>query len=474
MDLSKIKKIHFVGIGGIGVSAVAKMMLEMGKTITGSNLSESIVTQDLEKLGVKIFYHHRADNVASDVDLLIYSPAVPDDNPERARACELHIPELSYPEFLGEFSKDKFTVAISGTNGKSTTTAILGLILEQAGLNPLVVVGSRVSEWQGNLRLPRRDISNNPRKSASGPRESACMVVEACEWRAHMLNLSPQMIILTNLEEDHLDYYHDLNHIIKTFQQYIDKLNPDDLLILNNDDINLKKLKTHSRVITYSIKQPANIMAANIKIGPGYQRFDLISDKFKIKITLTIKVPGLFNIYNFLAAIAGALALGASIEAIKKVAESFTGIWRRFEIKPLEIRNLKLEIVHDYAHHPTAVKGTIKAAQEFFPGRRVVVVFQPHHHNRTKRLFNEFVDSFQSADLVIISEIFDVAGREESDDQNISSKDLVQAIKAKYPQQEIFYTQDLTQTKQKLLSLIKPNDVVLIMGAGDIYEIIDF
>jgi len=456
MNWQKIKKIHFVGIGGIGVSAVAKMMLKMGKTITGSNLSESIVTQDLEKLGVKIFYQHQADNITSDIDLLIYSPAVPDDNPERVRACELHIPELSYPEFLGEFSKDKFTVAVSGTNGKSTTTAILGLILEQAKIDPTVIVGSRLSQWNGNLRLG----------------QSKYFVVEACEWRAHMLNLSPQMIILTNLEEDHLDYYRDIDHIIATFQQYVDKLNPKDLLILNSDDINLNKLKTHSRVITYGISQPADIMATNIKTGPGYQQFDLISERFKIKTTLTIKVPGLFNIYNFLAAIAGALVLGASLEAIKQVAENFTGIWRRFEHQEATWNNKKITVVSDYAHHPTAVKDTIKAAREFFPGQRLVAVFQPHHHNRTKRLFNEFMDGFQGADLLIMAEIFDVAGREESDDQNVSSEDLVQAIKTKYPQQNIFYTPDLAQTKQKLLSLIQPNDVVLIMGAGDIYTII--
>ncbi|MCX6741128.1 MAG: hypothetical protein NTY61_01895, partial [Candidatus Parcubacteria bacterium] len=197
---------------------------------------------------------------------------------------------------------------------------------------------------------------------------------------------------------------------------------------------------------------------------------------------------GLFNIYNFLAAIAGALALGASVQSINKVAENFTGIWRRFEVHELKIvrsssradprspkgmsrKNLKLEIINDYAHHPTAVKDTIKAAHEFFPGRRVVAVFQPHHHNRTKRLFNEFVDSFQGADLVIISEIYDVAGREESADQSISSKDLVQAIKSKYTSQEILYTPDLNQTKEKLLSLIQSDDVVLIMGAGDIYTL---
>jgi len=268
-----------------------------------------------------------------------------------------------------------------------------------------------------------------------------------------------------------LDYYRDLNHIIVTFQQYVDKLNPDDLLILNNDDVNLKKLKTHSRVITYGITQSADIMATNIKTGPGYQRFDLISERFQLKTTLTIKVPGLFNIYNFLAAIAGVLALGASTQSINKVAKSFIGIWRRFEVHDLKIEHCKLKIVSDYAHHPTAVKDTIKAAQEFFPGRRVVAVFQPHHHNRTKRLFNDFVDGFQGAEVVIISEIYDVAGREESDDQNISSLDLVQAIKAKYPSQEIFYTPDLIRTKQKLLSLIQPNDVVLVMGAGDIYTI---
>ncbi len=506
MDLSKINRVHFIGVGGIGVSAIAKMMLDLKRRVSGSDLATSEITEDLEKRGVKIFFGHQKENLKDDTELVVYSPAVPEDNPERGKAKALKILTLSYPEFLGELSKEKFTIAVSGTNGKTTTTAMLGLILEKAGLDPTVIVGSEVKSFSdGNFRLGK----------------SKYLVVEGCEWRAHMLNLSTQIIVLTNLEEDHLDYYKNLDDIIFHFQKYIDKLTGEGKIILNVDDENLlKKLLPHRKVISYGIKKPADVMAKNIEFGAGFQQFDLVADskvyRLKFRVDgLMLKIPGIFNIYNCLAAATCALALGVKPEIIKEVLENYSGAWRRFDIVDAEIRGLnaglrgrkqKVAIVSDYAHHPTAIKATIRAAREFYQNRRIFVVFQPHHHHRTKVLFNDFVKSFDEADLAIISEIYGVAGREEKESLEISSKDLVKVIKEKIKNEKhataesqnntetqnslqgfdageagseflslqgVFYAADLEETKKLILENIQDNDVVLIMGAGDIYKVID-
>ena len=461
MDLTKIKKVHFIGIGGIGVSAIAKMMILLGKKISGSDLNRSEITDVLEKRGAKIFIGHQKGNLAKDIDLVIYSPAVPENNPERLKAKELKISQFSYPEFLGELSKNYFTIAVSGTHGKTTTTALLGLILEKAGFDPTVIVGSKVKNFpEGNFRFGK----------------SKYLVVEACEWRAHMLKLSPKIIVLTNLEADHLDYYQDLDNIIFHFQKYIDKLPGEGKIILNVDDENLlRRLLPHRKVISYGIKKPADLMAKNIEIGSGFQKFELSSELSSPELhsSISLKIPGVFNIYNALAASACALTLGVKPEIVKEILEQYQGCWRRFEINELKIKNYKLKIVSDYAHHPTAVKATIKAAREFYPNQRIFVVFQPHHHHRTKVLFNDFVRSFNEADLVIISEIYKVAGREEEKNQDISSKDLVEAIKKNEKRKDIFYAQDLNEAKKIILANVQNNDILLIIGAGDIYKIIN-
>jgi len=462
MNLQKVKKIYFIGLGGIGVSALAKMMVQRGKKVSGSDLNFSEIIKKLEKMGVKFYQGHQAENLSADTDLIIYSPAVEKNNPERIKAKKLSIPQLSYPEFLGELSKEKFTIAVSGTHGKSTTTAILGLILEQAKLDPLVIVGSKVPQWNGNLRMTQTNTDST--RTNTDSRCRSVFVVEACEWRAHMLNLSPKMIILNNLELDHTDYYKDINHLIRTFKIYIKKLPKDGIIILNADDVNLKKLKSKNKTITFGIKNQAEVMAKNIITRHGEQVFDLY---FHGKVyNFRLKVPGIFNVYNVLAATAGALALGVKPEIIKKSVENFYGIWRRFE-KIGEYK--KAIIISDYAHHPTAVLNTIQAAKEFYPGKRIMAVFQPHHHNRTKKLFKEFIKCFKGAGLTIISEIYDVAGREEEMDQDVSSKDLVKAVQKNG--QKVLYGQDLKETKKLILENIQPNDAVLIMGAGDIYQI---
>ncbi len=458
MDIDKLRKVYIVGIGGIGVSAIGRWLNKLGVEVSGSDLTNSIITQELENLGIKIFFGHKKENISDDLDLVIYSSAVPFDNPERIASRALGIKELSYNEFLGEISKDYFTIAISGTNGKSTTTALAGLIFEAANLDPTVIVGSRVKEWQGNFRLSDSNIK----------RLNTPLIVEACEWRAHMLDLFPKVIVLTNIEEDHLDYYHDLNHIINTFQEYVDKLSPDDFLILNADDSNIAKLKPKCRVITYGIKNRADAMAQNIEFLTGLTRFDLFFKNENLgKVELA--VPGEFNVYNTLAAVALSLKFDINFKVIQKTLKSFEGIWRRFEI----IKNdHALTVVSDYAHHPTAIRETIKAAKGFFPNRRLVVIFQPHQHNRTKSLFKDFVRSFTLADLIILAEIYDVAGRESLEDQDISSRDLLEAVKEN-KQNQVFYAVSPRETVDLYKNNQQARDVVIIMGAGDIYEIAD-
>jgi UDP-N-acetylmuramate--alanine ligase len=450
-------KIHLIGIGGIGLSAIAKFLLKRGAKISGSDITSSEITNELEKKGVKIFIGHQEKNLRPETNLVIYSPAISSTNPERQKAYQLKIPQLSYPQFLGKISQDKQTIAVSGTNGKSTTTALLGLMLKEAEFNPLVIVGSRAKTFSdGNLEMG----------------EGNYFVVEACEWQANMLNLHPKIIVLTNIERDHLYYYRNISHIIETFQKYINKLSTKDQLILNIDDpvISQKLKRPNCRVITYGIKNKADLTAKNIRIKNERQFFDL---KWRGKtFSASLQTPGQFNIYNALAAAACALSLGVNQKIIKKVLASFQGLWRRFE------KVGKYEgaiIISDYAHHPTAVSQTIQAAREFWPKRRIVAVFQPHHYNRTKKLFNNFVKSFDQADLIILNEIFEVAGRENKEDQNISSKDLVKAIERRVAQKstekKVLFGENLEKTKQLILDNLTSDDLILIMGAGNIYTL---
>mgnify|MGYP001608792288 CR=1 FL=1 len=484
MDLATIKKIHCVGIGGIGVSAIAKFFLSLGATVTGSDVSSSVITQDLEKRGVKIFYGHKAENVSNDVDLIIYSPAVPKDNPERQKGIQ----ELSYPEFLGELSKQYFTIAISGTHGKCTTTALIGLILEAAAYDPLVIVGSRVPGWElGNIRLPASLRAPAPAYRQAGadkageaeaiPNNKKIFVVEACEHQANMLNLCPQAVVITNIETDHLDFYGNFDNVKSAFQKFVRLVPKNGLVIFNGDreaelDWNYARPSMwkliwqvlFSRRVkwrSFGFKTPNDYQALDREVKNGNQFFNVQSGLSKFHVKLSI--PGKFNAYNALAAMAVVLELGAPVEVCQKVLANFKGIWRRFEIlkeKPL--------IISDYGHHPTAIAETVKAAREFYPGRRVVLVYQPHQHHRTKMLFNDFVSALALPDVLILSDIYDVAGREEVTDQDVSSEKILEAIKVSGGAGEYFYSGDLATTERLAREIIKESDVILVMGAGDV------
>lgn len=442
-----------MGIGGIGVSAVAKIFLAKGKIVTGSDIQPSALTLELEKRGVKIFYEHQASNLAEDMDLLVYSPAVPESNPERARAAELNIQQKSYPEFLGVYSHEKQTIAISGTNGKSTTTAMIGKIFAAAGLEPTVIVGTQVPGFDGNFRAGR----------------SAILIAEACEWKGHMLNLLPQTIVLTNLAPDHLDFYKNLDELKHFFQKYINRLPVfGGKLFYNVDDSALKTLVKDKGygLISWGINEEnASYLAKEVNFKK--QR---VSFKVGAQL-LNLRVPGLFNVYNALAAIAVAREHKIDWKIIKECLADFSGSWRRFEkLGPVKGKKGTL-IITDYAHHPAALKGTLKAAKDFYPAKRLVVAFQPHHYDRTAKLFDDFAKSFAWADVLVINEVYDVAGRQQDGQRTVGGLQLAEAVKKLNPLKEVYYCPNLNETEHKLRECLQPNDLVLIIGAGDIDQV---
>lgn len=453
MDIESIKKVYISGIGGIGVSAIARFFIDRGVEVEGSDLVKSEVTEDLDRKGVRVHYEQKAENVTFNNDLFVYSSAVPAENEERQKAKELNLLQKSYFEMIGEISKKYNTIAVSGTNGKSTTTAMLAGILINAEKDPTVIVGSHYEMLGANFRAGK----------------SNTFLVEACEYRAHMLLLQPNCIVLTNVEEDHLDFYKDINHIVQTFQQYINSLkNEDDILIYNNDDVHIREMqKPRCKKVSFGLIHGADVWANKIHKEPGKQVFEIVAYGQSLG-QFELNIPGDINIYNALAAISYALSQDIPVGMIREGIQKYTGIWRRFEI----VKNDKFTVVSDYAHHPTAVKSTIEATKEFFPGRRLIAVFQPHQQDRTQKMFDEFLTSFDKANIVVLSEIYDVTGREDSETK-ISSKDLVLAMGDEDPIKEIYYVNSLDDTLLKINNMVQEDDVVLIMGAGNIYKIAD-
>ena len=443
IDLSKIEKVYLAGIGGIGLSAIAYYFLSQGKIVEGSDTTKSEVTKRLEDKGVFIHYKQKADNLNNSFSLFVYTSALPEDHPELVAAKNLNIPTLSYFQFLGFLSKHYKTIAVTGTNGKTTTTALLGLILEKAGLDPTVIVGSLVPNWKSNFRFGKSDI----------------LVVEACEWQAHMLELSPQTIILTNVAEDHLDFYKDLTDIQNHFQQFIDKLPADGVFIQNKDDHNSQIIKFSGKTLTFGQDKRADYAFQDLVIKDGQQIFDVIHQEQKNNFILNI--PGLYNVYNAMAALVAADILGVNQHQIWNALHDFASTWRRFEKVGLYKSNI---VISDYAHHPDAVQGLLKAAHDFYPHKKIIAIFQPHHHNRTLTLLDEFAKSFILADQVIISEIYRVQGREDKEYEQVNSQDLLN--KMNHPQK--YYAANLDEVKNVLRDLNPMDAVLLFIGAGDI------
>ena len=455
--------IHFIGIGGIGVSALAQYYLAKGHKVSGSDLVFSEIIEILKKKGAKISIgKHNSKNLPKNADLIIYSPAVKPNNPELKIAKEKEIKYKSYPQALGKLTKKYFTIAVSGTHGKSTVTAMLSLVLIKAGLDPTVILGTKLKEFnRSNFRIGKRQY----------------LIIEADEWQAAFLKYFPKIIVLTNIEREHLDYYKNLNHIIKTYREFVSHLPKEGTLVMNGDDKNIKSiLQGQTSFVgstsTYSLKQ-----------------------KETQKLKKILKIPGEHNVSNALAVLKTARILKIPDKISYQALSEYQGSWRRFEIKKAKINNLSFTVISDYAHHPTEVKATLEAVKEKFKNRKIWLVFQPHQYQRTFYLFKDFVKVLRQApkeskhptgqapkeskhptgqapkksfvNKIIITDIFDVAGREtQKTKEKVNSKKLVRAIDIP----SVIYL-----TKDKIIDYLKKNlksgEVVIIMGAGDIYKL---
>jgi len=398
-------KVHFIGIGGIGVSALAQYYLAKGHGVSGSDLVSSEITEALKKRGAKIFIGKEdPENLLKKFDLIVYSPAV--------KVGHRMSNFLSYPEALGELTKQHFTIAVSGTHGKSTTTAMISLILVKAGLDPTVIIGTKLKELgNSNFRAGK----------------SKYLIIEADEHFGSFLNYWPKIIVITNIGADHLDYYKNLKNIEKAFDEFIGHLPKDGILITSKSADN----------------------------------------KAALKIKRIIKVPGEHNVYDASLALATARALKIPDKISFKALSEYRGAWRRFEI----IQSKPFVLISDYGHNPAKAMAAFKAAREKYPKKKIWCVYQPHQYQRTHYLFNDFVETFREAptDKIVITDIYDVAGREERKvKQDINSQKLVQAINKK----GVIYLPN----KELLLFLkknLKKMEVLIIMGAGDIYKLVE-
>lgn len=451
-----MKKVHFIGIGGIGVSALARFYLENGWEVSGSDLESSEIIMALENLGAKIFVgKHKVKNLNPQADLVIYSPAIKSDNPELLKAKSYppamtssgevgrgNLKPQSYPQALGQLTKKYFTIAVSGTHGKSTTVAMISLILIKAGFDPTVILGAKLKEFgDSNFRMG----SQPPTAKDKLP----FLVIEADEWEASFLHFWPKIIVLTNIEREHLDYYKNLSHILKTYKKYISHLPKTGVLVANRDDQNVKKIIRTEKTSFYSINDPE-----------------------AKKLKKILKVPGVHNISNALAALATARVLKIPDGISFKALSEYKGAWRRFEIFTKYLNAKPYTIISDYAHHPTEIKATIQAAREKFKGRKIWAVFQPHQYQRTYYLFKDFVRAFDLADEIILTEIYQVTGREEGKiSREVSARKLAADIKKR--RKKVHFIEDFGKIPKLLEKKIKNKDIILIMGAGSIYKIID-
>ena len=418
-----INRAHFVGIGGIGMSALAQYMLDHGVLVTGSDREASPVTELLEAKGIGVFLTQETANVPDEIDVLIYSDAVPEENAERVVARDRLTPQMSYFEALGKVSEGKRTVAIAGTHGKTTTTGMIARILKDAGESPTAIVGSLVKDFGSNYLAGTSDL----------------FVVEACEYKRHFLNVAPELLVITNLEFDHTDYFRDLVDVQDAFRTLIERVPEHGAIVTDATHPNISSLllNTKARVIDYTLET-----------------------------VYDIRLPGEFNVMNARAAAAAARVVLPTIpaETIKSSLADFHGTWRRFEYKGTS--KTGAPVYDDYAHHPTAIIGTLAELRARTKGK-VFVAFHPHLFSRTRDLLEAFGAAFKDADYVLIAPIY--AARE-IDDGTMSSEILAERIISNGTQAIALPSFDAIE---EALGVAGPDDVIMTMGAGDIYKVAD-
>lgn len=459
-------KVHFIGIGGIGTSALARWFLSNGYRVSGSDAENSETIQEIKKEGIKIFISHKAGNLAEDTDLVIHTSAIPFNNPEFEKAKKLGISIKSYPQALGELTKLHKTITVSGAHGKSTTTSLLSLIFKKAGFDPTVVVGTKLKEFA-------------PPAGGSNFRQgkSNYLVLEADEYKRAFLNYFPAAAIITNIDKEHLDCYKDLPDIKNTFLKFINNIHSDGILVANKDDKNLFSLKDKIEKITKK---------KNVKVF----WYSINGNAKTVKIIRRVlKISGEHNVSNALAAYILSKKLGVKDKDIFSALGSYHGAWRRMEYRgKLKVKSLKLkvDVYDDYAHHPSEIKATLSGIAQKWPKTGLVCVFQPHQAKRLELLFNEFTGAFDDAGTLILLDIFRVKGRDKVS-QNVNSKKLAEAVKKRINSKfkiknlklkEVIYLPHSKNLRSVLLKQLRTNNlklktIIVMMGAGDIYKMTD-
>ncbi len=454
------KKAHFIGIGGIGVSALARYYLSQGWEVVGTNLANAPenapLLRELKAEGIKVRIGYDKKNLERDTDLVVYTRSEPQDNPELKEARRRKIEILTYPEALGKLSEQFTAVALAGTHGKSTSTALTALVFFQAKLDPTVIIGTKVPQFKNrNFRLGNT--------STNSVQRSNYLIIEADEYKDAFLNYFPRAALITNIDREHLDYFKNLTRTKKSFRQFIGNVAQGGTLVLNKDNAPLLSFK----------KQPSFAKATK---GKKIIWYSLREKKLAQKIKKHLSIPGEHNLSNALGVYKLSRSLGVREKDILRAFAAYRGAYRRMEYRgKFKIQNSKskIPVYDDYAHHPTEIKATLSAFREKFPKSKIICVFQPHQAERLRKLFKEFSSAFDGADSLILLDIFKVRGREMSrKDQETGSRQLAQAIQKRNSKlEEVVYLPYSRDLRRTLTKLIKNNSVIVMMGAGDIVEL---
>lgn len=445
--LDKIKRIHFVGIGGSGMSSIAKVLLEMGYSVAGSDAQQSGVTTKLAQAGARVYVGHSYENIG-DTQAVVVSTAIPPTNPEVVAARDKGIPVYHRADILAFLMAKQQGIAVAGAHGKTTTTSMIALILEKAGADPTIVIGGELESIGGSAKLGN----------------GAYLVAEADESDGSFLKLSPQIAVVTNIENDHMDYYKTMDNILRTFNEFLHKLAPDGTAILDfdNDYVRAMAATLARRYVSYAIDHEADLVARNIKSDGPISRFDVYYQG-KLLGAAKICVPGMHNVSNALAAIAAGLQTGLQFEQIAEGLGLFQGAKRRFQTKG---RVNSVWVVDDYAHHPTEISTTLLGARQTKP-KRLICVFQPHRYTRTNFLRKEFGLAFQEADLLILTDVYSAG---EAPIPGVSGETIKTEIEQQ-TSQRVTYVPDKDKIARYLVEIVEPGDLVMTMGAGNIYQV---
>ena len=442
MQGNEVKHIYFMGIGGIGMSGIAEILLDFGYRVSGSDIKVSNVTERLQKKGAEIYIGQRAENITADIDYAVRSTAIRETNEEYMRVKELGLPVLHRSQMLAKLMEEKKAICVAGAHGKTTTSSMISLAMELAGKDPTIVVGGEIAQIGSNAKSGNGDY----------------LVAEADESDGSFLNLHPWMTVITNVEEDHLDHYQDLDAIRNAFIDFVKLPGESGVAVLNYDCPETRQLAQYAagKVVSYGMADDAQVRGANVRQEQGESLVDVYQHGQLLGI-LRLHVPGMHNISNALAAVAAGLEIGMTFDELAAGLKEFGGARRRFQLLGV-VQNI--QIIDDYAHHPTEVAATIEAAKGVHDGR-VVAVFQPHRYSRTKFLAEKFAEAFDAADEVVLTDVY-AAGEDLSEG---AESDII-AQNMQRPAHLVVRE----QLNKFLQGFVKPGDMVLMMGAGNIWQ----